>query len=225
MKIFIGFDSNYPHVYQVCRRSIERYSAEHEIIPISRQKLIDDGLYWRDPVSGESTEFAFTRFLVPYLSNYEGTSLFCDHDFMWRCDPEELTRFWPRRRDVGQHDVDLMMVKHQLSDKVIYEEKMSGISNKSYPRKCWTSLMFFKNKRFTHMTPEYVNTTSPSDLHEVAWCDEGKIADLPLSYNYLVGYYEMKNPRAVHYTNGGPWLNEYKTEEFAKEWFEISKSL
>ena len=28
----------------------------------------------------------------------------------------------------------------------------------------------------------------------------------------------MKNPRAIHYTNGGPWLEEYKDTEFALEW-------
>ena len=226
MKIFIGFDSKYPKVYQVCRRSIERYSTEHEIIPIDKNRLIEQGLYWRDPVPGESTDFAFTRFLVPYLSNFEGNSLFCDNDFMWRCDPEELTRFWPRRRDVAIADTDLMVVKHQLSNKVIHAEKMNGVVNKSYPKKCWTSLMFFKNKKFKHMTPEYVNTASPSDLHEIAWCDEDKIADLPLSYNHLVGYYDSKNPRSVHYTNGGPWLGgAYENEEFAEEWFEILNSL
>ena len=74
MKIFIGFDSKYPKVYQVCRRSIERYSTEHKIIPIDKNRLIEQGLYWRDPVPGESTDFAFTRFLVPYLSNFEGNS-------------------------------------------------------------------------------------------------------------------------------------------------------
>ena len=217
MKIFIGFDSELPSVFEVCKKSIERFSTDHEIIPLIRKDLINQGLYYRTPVPGESTEFSFTRFLVPYLSDFDGESMYCDHDFLWKCDPEEMTRFWPRHRDRAIVDTALMVVKHQLSDKVILTEKMSGVQNKSYPKKCWSSLMLFKNKKFKHMTPEYVNNASPSDLHEFKWCDEDLIADLPLSYNYLVGYYDMKNPRAIHYTNGGPWLEEYKDTEFALE--------
>ena len=37
-----------------------------------------------------STEFTFSRFLVPYLQNYRGWAIFCDSDFIFLNDIDEL---------------------------------------------------------------------------------------------------------------------------------------
>jgi hypothetical protein len=87
MKIFIGWDSREDIAYQVCKESLARNSSEWlDIKPIKQQEMRERGLYWRehDPLS--STEFSFTRFLVPYLAGYEGWALFMDCDFLWRGD-------------------------------------------------------------------------------------------------------------------------------------------
>ena len=91
-KVFVGFDStNYGQkmAYEVCQRSINKYNPNIKVNKLVRQDLIDQKLFWREDNSGV-TEFTYTRFLVPYLSNYEGWAMFCDSDFLWFCDVEEV---------------------------------------------------------------------------------------------------------------------------------------
>jgi hypothetical protein len=88
MKIFIGYEETHPEMYEVCKASIERFNSTHDIRPLRKTELQNSGIYTR-PFEGESTDFAFTRFLVPYLCNYTGYALFCDGDFLWRSDPQE----------------------------------------------------------------------------------------------------------------------------------------
>jgi hypothetical protein len=43
-----------------------------------------------------------------------------------------------------------------------------------------------------------------------------------------VDYYkEPKDgiPRALHFTNGGPWLNEYKDCEYSNLWFDFKNKI
>ena len=85
LPIFIGYDSREDIAYRVARRSIERHAREPVYIqPIEQRYLRATGLYYRpdDPLS--STEFSFTRFLVPYLCDYEGWAIFLDCDFLIR---------------------------------------------------------------------------------------------------------------------------------------------
>ena len=34
-----------------------------------------------------------------------------------------------------------------------------------------------------------------------------------------------ENARAIHYTEGGPWFDEYKDAELSEEWWEVYKTL
>ena len=83
MKIFIGWDSREDDAYKVCVHTLLKHSSMPlEIIPLKQTPLRDSGLYKRGE-GAVSTEFAFTRFLTPLLSNYVGWSLFIDCDFLF----------------------------------------------------------------------------------------------------------------------------------------------
>ena len=133
MKIFIGYEEAHPEMYDVCKASIKRFSTTHEIYPLRKKKL---GMYKR-PYQGEATDFAFTRFLVPFLSDYRGWSLFCDGDFMWRSDPQEVLEYVD---DSDNEGADVLVVKHP---ELITTEgvKMDGKVNRPYPFKYLASLM------------------------------------------------------------------------------------
>jgi hypothetical protein len=98
---------------------------------------------------------------------------------------------------------------------------MNGLKQEWYPRKNWSSLMFFHcdhpdNKK---LTPETVSKESAKWLHRFEWTDI-KGGGLPSSFNHLAGYdYPATDPHAVHFTDGGPWLPGYEKTEFADEWF------
>ncbi|TYH28385.1 hypothetical protein ES288_A02G138800v1 [Gossypium darwinii] len=91
-KIFIGYDPREDQAYEVCRHSIlKRTSIPVEITPIVQSDLRAKGLIWRSRDQFESTEFSFTRFLTPYLANYDGWAMFVDCDFLYLADIKELT--------------------------------------------------------------------------------------------------------------------------------------
>jgi len=218
MNIYIGHDSRFPDATKVCKKSIEDHSGklEHNIKLLDKAILLRLSIYDREDVSGESTEFSFTRFYVPLLSHYSGISLFIDNDFVFKCNPSEMEKYLK--------DKPVAVVKHKLDN--ISSTKMDGVENKSYPKKCWSSLMLFDNSKLKHLTKEYLDNASPADLHQFAWVDEKDISEIPRSYNHLVGYYEKHNKiKAIHYTQGGPWFEKYKNGEFSEEWWKVYKSL
>lgn len=46
------------------------------------------------------------------------------------------------------------------------------------------------------------------------------IGELPVAWNYLVSEYDYRpDAKNVHFTDGGPYFDEYKNEDYAEEWF------
>ena len=217
MKIFVGFETEYPEAFEVCAESIRQYNPNHEIIPLVKSELEEQGLYTR-PYQGESTEFAFTRFLVPALCEWKGYALFCDGDFMWRCDPQEIEDLVKQ----SSQSPSVWVVKHPPFLTTPHE-KMRGKANMSYPKKYWSSLMYFNNDKCFTLTNELVNSWSAKDLHEFAWASE--IGDLPAEYNAMVNYYQFPAARAVHFTDGGPWLDIHDNMLYSTEWLKHYKNL
>ena len=45
--------------------------------------------------------------------------------------------------------------------------------------------------------------------------------ELPYEYNWLVGWYtetETRKPKILHYTEGGPWFENYRECEYSDDW-------
>ena len=214
MRIFIGHDSKYPVATKVCRKSMELHNDNLNITYVDKEHLKRINFYGREDLPGESTEFSFTRFYVPMLCNYNGVAMFCDNDFLWKCDPLEIEKY------LG--DNDIAVVKHEDYDALGI--KMNGKENKSYPRKNWSSLIIFNCSKLKHLNKEYLDNASASDLHELRWADN--IGEIPRSYNHLVGIYKPHNKiKALHYTNGGPWFDEYKNGEKSLDWWTVYETL
>ena len=76
IQVFIGFDEGEKAAYHVLAESIRKFSS----VPVSITPLSLNNLpqFTREKQSNQSTDFAFSRFLVPYLSNYKGWSIFMD---------------------------------------------------------------------------------------------------------------------------------------------------
>ena len=90
----------------------------------------------------------------------------------------------------------------------------------------WSSLMLFDCSKLKKLSKEYLDKASPADLHQFAWVDDNDISSIPLKYNHLVGYYKKhKYIKAIHYTQGGPWFENYKEGELSEEWWNVYNSL
>jgi hypothetical protein len=223
MKIFIGWDSREDIAYQVCRASLLKHtSVDLDIVPIKQKHMREKNLYWRehDPLS--STEFTFTRFLVPYLNGYKGWAVFMDCDFLWRGDVATILNHC-------DYSSAVMVVKHNYNPPE--RTKMDGAVQTQYPRKNWSSLMLVNCEHEQvqkNLTLNTVNTATGLYLHRIQWATSDCIGELPVSYNYLEGWHtkdDCPNPLAVHFTRGGPWFRDYMNVEYGDEWIKMSRGL
>ena len=83
LTVYIGWDSREPIAAEVCRYSILQHaSIPVNIVMLKQQELRDKKYYWRDIDKLASTEFTFTRFLIPALNDYQGTAIFMDSDMV-----------------------------------------------------------------------------------------------------------------------------------------------
>ena len=215
MKIYIGYDSsNYGQemAYEVCKRSIYNYNSKAEVFPIKLKELREANIFNRAVDQKQSTEFTYTRFLTPYLCRYAEKGLFCDSDFLWRCDVEETLKFI---RD----DQSVSCVQHEYAE-CKSKTKMDGLKQEWYPRKNWSSLMLFNSTHedCKNLTTKAVSEETPKFLHRMEWTSDENIGSIPIEYNYLVGYYEKIEPKALHFTDGGPWHQDYVNVEYGQEW-------
>ena len=208
IRVFVGFDPHETVAFNVLAHSIMRRSSE----PVCITGLLLDQLpMWRERDYRQSTEFSFSRFLVPHLCNFEGRAIFMDCDMLCRADIAEL---W------GQFDGSsaVQVVKHDYTPSTT--TKFLNQAQTAYPCKNWSSVMLFNNPECRALTPHYVNAASGLALHQFVWTSDEAVGELSPEWNHLVGEY-APNPDAklVHYTLGTPCFNEYKDCEFADEWF------
>lgn len=215
--VYIGFDPRETVAFYVLSHSIHtRASQPVSITPIMLSQL--RGVYMRERNPLQSTDFSFSRFLTPHLSNYEGWSIFMDCDMLVT---EDIAKLWAMRDD----RYAVMCVKHDHRPKE--DIKFLDAVQTKYEKKNWSSVMLFNNARCHALTPEYVNHATGLELHQFKWLSsDDEIGEIPQSWNHLVGYNEP-NPNAslVHYTLGGPYFNEFTDCEHAKPWLEARESM
>jgi lipopolysaccharide biosynthesis glycosyltransferase len=170
LKVFIGFDPRQPIAYTVLNMSIVKRSSK----PVSITPLIIEQL----PIERTGlTTFTFSRFLVPYLCNYEGWALFLDAD---------------------------MLVQEDIADLfAMADDKYAVMVSKNELKFEWASAVLFNCAKCKILTPEYVEKAN--GMHTMNFVDESEVGEFPGTWNHLVGYDEPRqHPALIHYTQGVP---------------------
>jgi lipopolysaccharide biosynthesis glycosyltransferase len=211
-RVFIGFDDTESVAFYTLVSSIERHASGPVIIvPVRLHQL--RGIHSRPRDSKQSTEFSMTRFLTPFLSDYEGWSIFMDCDMVVT---DDIYKLWDYRDD----PCSVMCVKH--ADYVPKEKtKMLGQQQTAYVKKNWSSVMLFNNARCKALTSEYVNTATGLELHQFKWLKgDILIGDLPAHWNHLVDEQTAPDrlPSLLHWTVGGPWWDHYAHSSYSDIW-------
>lgn len=220
-RIFIGFDHREPIAFHVLASSLmRRASGPIAIIPLVQDSLRKAGIYRRERGTQESTDFTYTRFLIPALCGYEGHALFLDCDMLARVD---ICTIWD---EIGGGPREcppwaVMVAKHDYTPRAA--TKFLGQQQTAYPRKNWSSVIIFNNERCRVLTPDYVNKATGMELHRFLWLKDEEIWSLPLAWNHLVeepNQCPVGDAKIVHWTNGGPYFSEFANSPGSQFWFQ-----
>jgi hypothetical protein len=185
--VYIGIDSRQPLAYTVMRYSVESNASR----PISVNGLFLHQL----PISRVgATEFSYSRFLVPWLMDFEGFGLFCDEDQVMTGDVWELFSYCSKLDDPW----DVAVMKNQ-------------------PEYEWPSVMVFNNQNLKHMTPEYIEDKS-NRFFDFAWAKH--VAELPPEWNHFCGGARPKDAKLYHFSQGIPYWPETRGLDEDPVWFE-----
>lgn len=217
IRVFIGYDSKAPVLYNVLQHSIQVRSSEPvSITPLMLSQL--KGVHNREKNPLASTDFSFSRFLVPYLSGYEGWSLFIDNDMVMI---DDIAKLWSLRDE----KYSVMCTKHDYLPKE--DVKFLNTIQTKYEKKNWSSCILFNNAKCKSLTPEYVNMASGLNLHQFKWlASDDEIGCIPLEWNYLADTGQFSEKKSmIHYTLGGPYFKEYIHCEEAKAWIDEKESM
>lgn len=185
LRIFIGYDSRQPISLNVLANSIYRQSSE----PVAITPLVIETL----PIRRTGlTPFTYSRFLVPYLCNYEGWALFLDADMLLM---DNIAKLFALKND-----------KFAV---------MASLNNLAFER---ASLMLYNCAKCKVLTPEFIE--SAPKLHDLSWAPPDEVGDLPREWNHLVGYdSKCDKPKLIHYTQGVPAFPQTNDCEHADKWF------
>jgi lipopolysaccharide biosynthesis glycosyltransferase len=210
INIFIGFDNKERAAYNTLSWSLIKNSTTPlAITPIALNNLQDTFTRERNVLS--STEFSFSRFMIPHLMGYKGWAIFMDCDMLVL---DDITHLWDLRDD----KYAVQVCKHDYTPKS--EKKFLGQVQTKYEKKNWSSVMLMNCEKCTALTPEYVNSATGLQLHQFKWLEsENLIGGIPLEWNWLAGEYETKEDVSnIHYTEGGPWFQDSRDAEYAEYW-------
>lgn len=221
-EVLIGYDPKEKRAWNVCANSIiQNAHIPPPIRPIGIQTLGDDykrptenrGGQLFDVISQApmSTEFAIARFFTPIVGRSRWV-LFCDADFMFRVDINELFELADLRYAV-------QVVKHDFRPSETV--KMDGQRQMDYSRKNWSSLMLFNMKHagVKRIWIDDANKKTGLWLHQFSWLKDEEIGELPIEWNYLEGVTNSAvEPKGVHFTNGTPNMKNHENTLHAEEW-------
>ena len=191
-RIFIGYDERQAVSYTTLQHSILETASG----PVSVTPLILSTL----PITRRGlTPFTFSRFLVPWLCNYQGHALFLDADMFLVSDIYEMTQYF--------NDEHAISVVRSIAQ---FEQSSVMLFNNAHP----------KNKE---LTPEFIQNTE-SNLHGLCWLEEADIGEMDGKWNQLVGYQECRGTSGnIHFTMGVPAFPETSTSEFGQIWTDCAK--
>lgn len=216
LNIFIGFDQKEAIAYHTFVQSlIEKSSVPLSIIPLAENNLN----FYNESHSDGTNKFTYSRFLIPYLMDYNGWAIFVDGDMVCLSDIKELTSYFDPKYAVS-------VVKHDYKTK--QKLKYFGQKNEDYPRKNWSSVIIWncshpKNKQ---LNPSFINNKEGSFLHRFKWLNDQEIGDLPKSWNWLaIEYPEKNNLKLIHYTLGTPCFKDYANTSLSEFWKKAHQNL
>lgn len=205
-KIFIGYDAKAGIASDVAAYSFKKHSS----IPLEISYLKLSELNFNRPWDNlQATEFAFSRFLVPYLCNYSNEpTIFVDNDVIVMGDVAEIFNL-----DMTNYALRVVKHHHVPTTKI----KLDNRTQTVYPRKNWSSFYLCRPDRLHCWTKEAVEIQSGAWLHQFKSIPDELIGEMPKTWNVLD--YANSDTKMIHYTEGLPIYPGYENHPYAHIWY------
>jgi hypothetical protein len=189
LRIFIGYDHRQAVAYNVLQFSLYRRSSR----PLAISPLVLPTL----PMKRQGlTPFTFSRFLVPWLCDYQGWALFLDIDFLALGDVAELF--------------------------ALNDDRYAAMVSKNPKKFEWASMIMFNCGHPANkiLTPDFVDDPNRCvNPHAMSWLSDELVGSVPGQWNHLVGYDAPRSDaKLVHYTQGMPIYEETTGSEYGDAW-------
>jgi lipopolysaccharide biosynthesis glycosyltransferase len=218
IRLVVGFDQREAIAYHVFVQSvIQKSSSPISFYPLSKNALS----FYNEIHTDRSNAFTYSRFLTPYLMNFEGWAIYLDGDMVCQ---EDISLLW-KMKDSSKA---VQVIKHEYKTKA--NKKYLNNINIDYPKKNWSSVIIWncahpKNKV---LNPEFISCSDGKFLHRFMWLDDEDIGELTLEWNWLaIEYPPNPNAKLIHFTLGTPCFSDYSQSEMSDEWhsaFELTMS-
>ncbi len=209
VRLVVGFDARETIAYHVfCQSVLEMTSLPVSFLPLVEQSLA----VYKETHNDGSNSFTYTRFLTPFLMDFEGWAIFADGDMVCRSDIAELWKL----RDSSKA---VQVVKHDYLTKS--STKYLGNKNENYPRKNWSSLILWNCGHPDNrcLTPDLVSSKKGSFLHRFQWLADSQIGELDKEWNWLaIEYDDNPNANLIHYTLGTPCFRDFRDCSSSEHW-------
>ena len=196
LRIFIGYDDRQIPASSVLIQSILNTCSK----PVALTPLVLPAL----PIERAGlTPFTYSRFLTPWICDFEGWALFMDNDMLLIGDLAEL---------------------FDCAD-----DRYAVMVNKSLDPFEQSSVVLFNCGHSANrvLTPEHVDDPDQCpNPHGFDWLDEQTrdelIGTFPTEWNHTVGYDKPRDDaKLVHYTMGTPAHPETESCEYAEQWHTV----
>ena len=211
--LVVGFDQREAISYHTfCQSVLEKSSIPVRFIPLAENTL----RFYQERHENISNRFVFSRFLTPYLTDYQGMAVFADGDMVCRTDIAELAALFDPLKAV-------QLVKHDYQTKAT--KKYLNNINVNYPRKNWSSLVMFNCAHPSNrvLTPAYIEEKNGAHLHRFGWLQDEEIGALPMEWNWLATeYQDNQDAKIIHYTLGTPCFQDYRDAAMADDWWQAN---
>ena len=181
------------------------------IIPLSKQ-ILEKHVGWA--FESGSNDFTTTRFLVPWLMDFQGPALFVDGaDMVANEDLADIFKFYD-----PMSAVKVVKHKYQTKHPRKYVGSKMESDNEDYDRKQWASVMLFScgHPEWRKYTPEFVASQKKIDLLQFKGIT--RIEELPIEWNWMADELGPNDKaKIVHWTAGVPGFEYYRNTPMAKD--------
>lgn len=218
--IYVGFDPREAAAYHTFCQSV----IEHASVPVEFHPLHSGLLNGFNGQRDGTNAFIYSRFLVPYLQDWQGWAIFADGDMVCT---EDIANLWALKRDV--FNTAAYVVKHDYKTK--HPRKYIGTylesDNSDYPRKNWSSVILWNCNHYSNriLTPDFVAQSPGSLLHRFGWLQDEQVRELPPRWNVLSGEQPVDNAALIHYTLGVPAFDHYEKCDGAEHWHRAYRNM